>query len=158
MRQYLLSAKLGMLLGELVVWITSLLLIAVAASADDKPRVLVPCAVKEVHDGDTIIVDVEFPWGVSLRDQTVRFQEFDAWEVTKTRQTVKVTDAEIAKGVVARNDLQMLLQRADVVYLSPGDTKRKDPYGRLPAYPFVWYGEKLIDVGDWMRQRGHERK
>lgn len=134
--------------------LVALLLIG-TAYADEPPRTLIPCAVKSVHDGDTATVDVLFPWGVSLVDQSVRMQGFDAWEVTRTRQTVRVTEAEIAKGKVARDALKRLLDVADVVYLSPAD--KRDPYGRLPAYVSVWYDGKLIEVAEFMAEHGHTR-
>lgn len=133
----------------------SILMIGSVTLADEPPRTLIPCEVKSVHDGDTATVDVLFPWGVTLTDQSVRMQGFDAWEVTRTRQTVRVTDAEIERGKAARDALKRLLETADAVYLSPAD--ERDPYGRLPAFVVVWYDGKLIEVSAWMTEHGHAR-
>lgn len=131
------------------------LLCCSVAPADEPPRAMVPCRVNSIHDGDTINVDVLFPWDVSLIDQSVRMQGFDAWEIARTRQTVKVTAAEIERGKAAKAALATLLETADGVYLSPAD--KRDPYGRLPAYVSVWFDGQLIDVAEFMRSRGHVR-
>ena len=120
------------------------------------PRTLVPCTLNNLHDGDTLNADVQFPWGVVLDDQSVRCLGYDAWEISRNRRTVRVTAAEIEKGKAAQVDLQGLLNGADAVYLSPGDEDR-DPYGRLLAYLVVWDEGELIEVADWMKQRGHTR-
>lgn len=125
------------------------------ASADEPPRAMIPCRVTSIHDGDTITVDVLFPWDVSLVDQSVRMQGFDAWEITRTRQTVRVTATEIERGKAAKQALATLLESADGVYLSPAD--KRDPYGRLPAFVSVWFDGKLIEVAEYMANHGHVR-
>lgn len=126
------------------------------AYADRPPRCYVECAVESVYDGDTITVDVLLPWGITLRDQTVRMAGFDAPEVTRTRRTVRVTANELRRGAKAREALRGLLDEADAVYLSPA--AKRDPYGRLPASVHVWFDGKLIDVAEWMTERGHVRE
>ena len=135
--------------------VAALLLLCGTLNADP-PRVLVPCHVLSVHDGDTITVDVVYPWSVKMTGQSVRMQGYDAWEVTRTRRTVNVSDAELERGKAARDALAKLLKDADGVYLSPAD--QRDPYGRLPAFVVVWDEGKLIEVADWMAKRGHTRK
>lgn len=127
-----------------------------AVAADDPPACYVECAVTSVHDGDTITVDVLFPWGVTLRDQSVRMAGFDAPEITRTRRTVRVTADELRRGAKARDALQGLIETADAVYLSPA--AKRDPYGRLPAFVHVWFDGKLISVAEWMTEQGHVRE
>jgi hypothetical protein len=114
-----------------------------------------------VHDADTFKADLLLPFGVTLRDQSVRVRRFDAWEISRVRQTVGViTDAELAKGKLAREELVKLFAAADAVYVS-GEDQSEYTYGRVEAE--VWFdppgpASRLIELGAWMRGRGHERQ
>lgn len=154
MSRWFMAAEFCVWVGRLIGWLACASLCA-AIHADEIPRAMIPCRVTGIHDGDTITVDVLFPWDVSLVDQSVRMQGFDAWEITRTRQTVAVTAAEIERGKVAKQALATLLESADGVYLSPAD--KRDPYGRLPAFVSVWFDGKLIEVADFMADHGHVR-
>ena len=121
----------------------------------EQPRTFILCSVKDVLDGDTIVVDVLLPWSVVLNDRSVRMQGYDAWEISKKRKTVRVTDAEIERGKAAREALVQILSAAEAVYLTPSD--RHDPYGRLTAYVSLLYDGQLIEVSEWMREHGHTR-
>ena len=139
--------------------IAAILIVAGAfrsSAAADPPACYVECAVTSIHDGDTITVDVLFPWGVTLRDQSVRMAGFDAPEITRTRRTVRVTADELRRGAKARDALQGLIESADAVYLSPA--AKRDPYGRLPAFVHVWFEGKLISVAEWMAEQVHVRE
>ena len=106
-------------------------------------------------DGDTIEADIELGWGVWLRGQSVRLLDYDAWEMSKRRQSVEVTDREVAKGQAAHRDLSALLASGPV-YLSPGPEAR-DPFGRPLAKAYVLRSGTVVVVSDYMRGRGHQR-
>ena len=99
------------------------------------PDCFVPCCVISVHDCDTLRADVLLPWGVTLRDQSIRAAGFDAWEVTTIRETsnstVNVTPEEIARGKAATIEFRKLLETG-TLYLSPVGT-RKGSERRMPA-------------------------
>jgi len=111
-----------------------------------------------VYDGDTLTqATVQLDFGAALTGQSIRFFDFDAWELTSARQTVQVTDAEKAKGRKARDELAALLKEGEVWIQPTGDGK--SVYGRLEAD--VWLvraKEKPLHVATWLRERGHERK
>lgn len=121
-----------------------------------------------VHDGDTLTgATVELDFGAALVRQSIRFHDFDAWEITAQRQTVDVTDEEKAKGRAARDALAELLAGGEVWIRPTGNGF--SVYGRLEAE--VWLvpkgsavsgqrsaGGKPLDVGTWMKARGHARK
>ena len=114
------------------------------------------CEVTRVVDGDTLKVNVLFPWDVTLRDQTVRCLGYDAWESSKRRRSVTVTDEEVAKGKLATSALSGLLDLSSAVYLVPG-TRSRGPYGRILATVMCRVDGRKVDVADWMRSHGHVR-
>lgn len=112
--------------------------------------------VLRVKDGDTLVANVHFPWGLGLFEQDIR-TDYDAWEISRRRKTVKVDEAEIAKGERATADLQQLLDSAQRVYVLPPAGKGRDPYGRLLALLYCEVGGEQIHVAEWMEARGHVR-
>lgn len=132
------------------------------STAAEPPRPFPPntyrVAAYLVHDGDTLTdATVLFDFNAALVDQSIRFHDFDAWEVTAVRQTVDVTASEKIKGAKARDELIALLKTGTVWICPSGDGH--SVYGRLEAD--IWLvkptGEK-VDVAKWMRAHGHERK
>ena len=120
-----------------------------------------------VHDGDTINVDINLPFRVTLPNRMIRAYGYDAWEITRTRQTVKVTEAEIAKGHKARNEFMALLETGSL-YLEDMSALYKtptDPYGRTSArlwvqvmsYPDDKPTVTWVLVEKWMEDHGHLR-
>jgi endonuclease YncB( thermonuclease family) len=114
-----------------------------------------------IHDGDTITRGViDLGWGRKLHigpheeAPGIRAFGYDAWEVTRTRQTVTVTDAEIKKGLAARDDLVELLKSGS---LWAEDSGQRDPYGRISAVLWVKQGDNWIFLAGWMEARGHLR-
>lgn len=112
--------------------------------------------VKAIKDGDTIVADIQLPWDVTLRDKTIRCAGYDAWESSKRRQTVKVTDEEVRKGKIATKALQDLFKDADKVVIIKAETKGHN-YGRLAGYIFVVKNKKYISVAKFMIDNGHIR-
>lgn len=138
--------------------------VVTSLAGEDEPRQPVAsgnlagalCEVVRVVDGDTIKVNVLFPWDVTLRDQTVRCLGYDAWEASKRRRSVKVTDEEVAKGKIATTAFTELLDSATDVYLVPGE-KSRGPYGRILATVICRVDGRRVNVADWMQSHGHTR-
>lgn len=155
MNRWILACELGVWLGRLI---AGLMCCAVAFAADP-PRTLVPCKVTEIHDADTFWCDALLPWDITIRHQSVRVQGADAWEITRARRTVTITDAELKKGRIAKDAVTALFGSAKAIYLEPpraGDVP--DPHSRMSAWVWVWDGEKLIDFAQWLKDNGHTRK
>ena len=117
-----------------------------------------PCKVSHylIHDGDTLkAYEVQLPFGVSLRDQSVRADGYDAWEIDRTRKTIIYDKDELEKGIEAYKALCDLLRDGG---LWIDETGKRDPYGRLNAR--LWTKDrsgKWIDVAEWMKEHGHAR-
>lgn len=84
-----------------------------------------------VIDGDTIEADVLLPWSITLRQQPIRASDYDAWESSKRRRSVEVTDEEVRRGKIATEQLRGLAMRA-TIYALPASEGR-DNYGRILA-------------------------
>src|SRR5581483_1493408 len=86
------------------------LAMALAARGDDCPPVgLVPLANVAIHDGDTLKADIVCPFGLTIRDKSIRAAGYDSWEINRTRQTVHVSDVELVRGRQAKDALQELI-------------------------------------------------
>lgn len=124
------------------------------------PRVLVPCDVTAVKDGDTIEATIRLPYppGLVLENQDVRLQGFDAWESSKRRKAVNVTDTEVRKGKVAAAALAKLVIDSEAAYLAPVETPQFS-YGRQEGFLYLYDAETdtLTDVAAWMAEQGHCR-
>lgn len=82
-----------------------------------------------VVDGDTVEADILFPLGITLREEYIRFSDYDAWESSKRRRSVNVTDAEVRKGKQATAMLiEFLADKTLVLELVTGS---RDNYGRV---------------------------
>jgi endonuclease YncB( thermonuclease family) len=84
-----------------------------------------------VIDGDTIEADILLPWSITLRQQGIRASDYDAWESSKRRRSVEVTDEEVRRGKIATEQLRGLAMRA-TIYALP-DKEPRDNYGRILA-------------------------
>ena len=127
-------------------WIAVALLVALAAycaSAAEATGV-------RVIDGDTIEVEnLDLGWSVALRDVTIRAADYDAWESSRRRRSVRVTDEEVVKGKAATEALRKYLEGKTLTVTPAG----QDRYGRL-------LGVLQVDgtsVADWMKTNGHLR-
>lgn len=133
------------------------LVLTPAAAADPlAPTFAKPVKVLSVHDGDGLRGTVDLGYGLSYTPKAgIRAADYDAWEVNKVRQTVVVTDEEVAKGKVARDDLKALFATGQVFLEDAGEL---DPHGRLIA--ILWVRDtkgKWIFVAGWMEAHGHLR-
>jgi hypothetical protein len=113
----------------------------------------------QVHDADTLADGViRLPFGAAIAGRSIR-ADFDAWEITKGRQTVKVTDEEIAKGKAARDALVELLRTSTLYVSELPKGADVDPYDRIDS---VWWlrsaDGRVTRVADWARGGGHLRR
>lgn len=110
----------------------------------------------KVIDGDTITCDIHLDFDIVLANQTVRALGYDAWETSKRRQSVNVTDEEVKRGKVAKNALLLFLTINQPNYVSVSeDGKYRDNYGRLLLY--IRAGKDKTKAEEWMKERYHVR-
>lgn len=117
-----------------------------------------PIRVSKILDGDTVEGVIDLPWHVSIRAQDgqgIRALGYDAWETSKRRRSVTVTDEEVLKGKKGRQDLTELFSGATVYVQSEGELR--DPYGRILARLFVTKAGRTTDVAAWMEEHGNVR-
>ena len=132
-------------------------LAALALAPDARPAAnLYPLSNLTVYDGDTVKADVDIGFDLMLSQQAIRSLGYDAPELTRTRRTVVVTEAEIARGRAARAALVALLADGEP-YIAPPEGDDTDAYGRRLGYLFVRRGSEWLDVAEAMRAEGHER-
>jgi endonuclease YncB( thermonuclease family) len=127
--------------------VNTAIIAALLAVAPQMPLQNIRCT-----DGDTIVADIVLGFGLVLHNQDIRLYAYDAWEASRRRQTVHVTDDEIVKGGLARLALEKLLREAKTIRATevPG---RRDPYGRTLLCIYA----DGIEVGGALRAMGHER-
>lgn len=108
----------------------------------------------KVHDVDTVTAaTVQLPFNTLRVRLTIRDITFDGYEVSRVRQTVVITDAELAKGKAARDKLIEVLRTKYQLQASepPAGWKDIDPYDRLDAQ--LWLYDRVagtrIALRDW---------
>lgn len=108
--------------------------------------------VSNVHDGDTMTGTIVFPWNVALVDVKIRAVDYDAYEISRTRKTVVITDDEIAKGKMATIKLRDLCQSSRIM-VSPPSGNQFDVYGRNLVYIFYQADGDgpFLSLSDWMK-------
>lgn len=130
----------------------SCILVALLLTA---PANAAECKYLRIHDADTFMADIYLGFGVVLKDRVIRIAEYDAWEVSRNRRTLKLTDEqwleEITKGKAAKLALEELIGEADKVEVQ--EVAEKDPYGRLLLRVYA----DGVSVGETLRAQGHER-
>lgn len=118
-----------------------------------------------IHDVDTVMGDVALPWRTGLRNQSIRAEGFDGWEVDRSRSssepfksfTPQQWDAEIAKGIAGRDALRKLAE-GGVFYVEWNRLKENSAYSRLQG-PF-WVrtsSGRVVNVRKWAIANGHAR-
>lgn len=141
--------------------------LAMAARGEDDPTTPwqpIRAEVAYVHDADTVNVTIHLPFCVDLPGRSLRAYGYDAWETSKVRQTVHVTDAEIKKGLKARAQFMALLETG-TFYIEDMSAVQKDPYGRIHARFWVQVmsyqdGKPTVTwvyVPKWAEDHGHCR-
>ena len=117
----------------------------------------VPLSSIRVIDGDTVEADIELPLSIVLQSQSIRFVGYDAWEASKRRRSVNVTDEEVVKGKKAAKALENFLKSGTVV-VDLDSLNQRDSYGRVLATAFVvWGNSEKLSVADHMIDNGHTR-
>jgi endonuclease YncB( thermonuclease family) len=108
-----------------------------------------------VIDGDTIQADICLGAGVYIENETIRLVGFDAWEATKRRRSVDVTDDEVAKGEKAKDALDSLIGNGGTRILA---CEGRDVYGRILGRLFVVQDDgTIVDIAARMIAGGHDR-
>ena len=108
-----------------------------------------------VIDGDTLEADLNLGHGVLLRKQSLRLEGFDAWETSRRRRTVTITDAELVKGKLATEALEKLIRESPVACITDGGD---NVYNRSQGYlRLVGRDGTILDVAEWMLANGHDR-
>lgn len=108
-----------------------------------------------VIDGDTIRADIPLGFGVVLDDVTIRFADYDAWESSKRRRSVRVTDEEVERGKEATDFLKRRIAGGIAIR---EHTPARDRYGRILAVAMVRDGSTWIRLSAVMEAAGHVRK
>ena len=111
-----------------------------------------------VIDGDTIEADIQLPLDIVVQKQSIRLAGYDAWEASKRRRSVNVTDEEVTKGKEATRALEDLLASGSVsIKMLP--ERSRDSYGRVLGEAFVYWADSAdpISVKDHMIKNGHSR-
>lgn len=109
-----------------------------------------------VIDGDTIEADIKLPWQITLRGQHIRCSDYDAWESSKRRRSVKVTDVEVERGKAAAAFLLELATR-HTFFIMP-DKEPRDNYGRiLGTLHYYQNGGNKVSLSRIMTGHGHVR-
>lgn len=103
-----------------------------------------------VIDGDTFEGTIHLGLGVQLRD-TIRANNYDAWESRKIRRTVEVADDEVAKGKLASAFVAGLISESKHVTIIVAE--KRDAYGRVLGSIDI----DGVDLGETMRANGHTR-
>lgn len=115
----------------------------------------VPLANVRIHDGDTIHASLDLPFGITIRDKTIRAADYDAYELTRARRTVNVTPVEIERGKRAKAALEDLFAQGQPFAV---DTGKQDAYGRLLAVLWVKTRDgRWVEVSRFMEREGHTR-
>lgn len=158
----------GMILGFLLYWLfgkTKKVIVVqklktLCSEFPMGPDGYYPIKINKIKDGDTISASfIKLPWNCGLIDVNVRLYGYDAPEITKKRQSVQVTNLEIAKGVKAKNALEELISKSRWAYLRP-ESPEIDCYGRIMGSLFLQIPgeEELVNVSEWMIKNNHVRK
>ena len=108
-----------------------------------------------IIDGDTIKGNIEVGRSIVLIDQYIRLLGYDAWECSRRRRTVNITDEELVKGKLAQVALSKLIEESVGVYLTDDGL---DNYGRHLGYLRVIQEDgSVVCVEKWMKENGHQR-
>ena len=157
----------GLLIGFVLYWFFNKTNKNVAAQRLQKlssnyppgPDGYFPIKITQVKDGDTIQAEfIKLPWNCGLVNVPIRLYGYDAYEISKKRKSVHVTDAEIIKGIKAKEALTELVGKSRWAYLRP-ESIEIDCYGRILGSLFLQIpGEdELVSVSDYMISNHHNR-
>lgn len=112
------------------------------------------------HDADTATITVAGPWGHGPVAQPCRALGYDAWEVSKTRQTIQVTDDEVARGKAAVTALTAWLDGAELYVIPPAAGRDRDAYGRMLGEFWTRKAGRTpqwMSLAEWVRSHDYDR-
>lgn len=119
-----------------------------AAPIDEKSLYAYRANVVDVHDGDTITVDVDLGFYIWLHKQEFRLYGINAPEITGT---------EIAEGEKARDFLKSKIMGKQIIIQSiknPNEKDQKEKYGEFLA--IVWLDG--INLNDLLVKEGYAKQ
>lgn len=99
--------------------------------------------VVDIHDGDTIKVDIDLGFGVILKNQTFRFFGINTPEIHGTTKTAGMKSLAFVKKAI---------NKKDIVIVSIKDEKEK--YGRWLGKIFYQDGEEWINLNQKLLDMG----
>ena len=114
--------------------------------------------VLRVIDGDTLVARAFLPWGETSREITFRAADFDAWETSRRRRSVVVSDQEIEQGLIAKEWLTRLVKTNRVRAVPLYEGASQDRYGRSLASWYVETDGVVTPVAQLAREAGHVRE
>jgi micrococcal nuclease len=100
--------------------------------------------VRKVYDGDTITVDIDLGFGVSLKKQKLRLLRLNAPEVRGEQRP---------QGLKSRDALRALIGNKWVIIKTTKDKKGK--YGRWLADVYINENDTQINVNSWLITEGY---
>jgi micrococcal nuclease len=109
----------------------------------DNTRYHYSAKVIEVHDGDTIKVDIDLGFGIILNNQTFRFFGINAPEIHGDTKTA---------GMNSTAHVQKAIADKDIIIISIKDEKEK--FGRWLGKIYYQNGENWIDLNQEMIDLG----
>lgn len=97
----------------------------------------------DIHDGDTIKVDIDLGFGVILKNQTFRFFGINTPEIHGDSKTA---------GIKSTSHVKDAISDKDIIIISIKDGKEK--FGRWLGRIFYNNGEKWIDLNQELLDLG----
>jgi endonuclease YncB( thermonuclease family) len=105
--------------------------------------------VKEVKDGDTIVLDIDCGFDIWLRDVTSRFMRINAFE---TKLSTNTTAEMKQKGLQGKEFVKSTINGKQIIVKTFKDVKEK--YGRILGEIFYKSGENWINLNDELVTKG----
>jgi len=105
--------------------------------------------VVRVIDGDTVVLDIDLGFGVTITDESIRMYGINAPE-SRTRDLV-----EKEKGLAAKEYIKTLLAPGDSVILRSDLFDKRGKYGRILGTIIVSALGQEMNVNDKMISEGH---
>jgi len=122
---------------RLAYFITLIAGIMLALSSNTQAENRYSANVSKVKDADTFVADIDIGFDIILKSQEIRCCDFDAFEASYRRKSVKYFEDEVARGLEAKAFVEALIKKSKVtVALNPVGRVR-DVYGRLLLIVYV---------------------
>ncbi len=138
-------------------FLISSVVLLVGASAFAAPLGSYPVEVKRVVDADTFDGVIQLPWGIGLRAM-IRPSDYDAWETSRRRQTVTITNEELQRGKEATHAIILALASPARLYIVPAaPSGSRDRYGRVLGILWLERHGETVRLAEWMKERGYIR-